>query len=115
MNNPHSKVPFEEIVRDSFAVPEVRTGFVDQLYDDLNFQAEKKRVNHRQHFLFRPISVIASALLFLLVVTTLLIGPNRVYAEIMKVFGYIPGVGIVDQSSPIRILAEPVSLTRDGI
>jgi WD40 repeat protein len=29
--------------------------------------------------------------------------------------GYIPGVGIVDQSSPVRILAKPVTQTRDGI
>ncbi len=28
---------------------------------------------------------------------------------------YIPGVGIVDQSSPVRVLAEPVTQTRDGI
>ncbi|HMX20280.1 MAG TPA: hypothetical protein PLX14_15490 [Anaerolineales bacterium] len=32
-----------------------------------------------------------------------------------RVFGYIPGVGIVDQSTPLRALAEPVSLTRDGV
>ncbi len=29
--------------------------------------------------------------------------------------GYIPGTGIVEQGAPIRVLAEPVSLTRDGI
>ena len=28
---------------------------------------------------------------------------------------YIPGVGIVEQGAPLRVLAEPVSVTRDGI
>ena len=32
-----------------------------------------------------------------------------------KALGYIPGVGIIDQSAPIRVLAEPVSVTRDGL
>jgi hypothetical protein len=43
------------------------------------------------------------------------IGPQRVYAEFRKLFGYIPGVGVVDTSAPIRMLVEPVSVTRDGI
>jgi hypothetical protein len=39
----------------------------------------------------------------------------RVYAAFRRLLGYIPGVCIVDQSAPIRVLAEPVSQTRDGI
>ena len=50
-----------------------------------------------------------------MLIVTLMIGPQRVYAAIMELFGYIPGVGIVDQSFPIRTLAEPVSVTREGI
>ncbi len=50
-----------------------------------------------------------------MVIVTLVIGPQRVYAAVARLFGYIPGVGIIDQSSPIRVLAEPVSITRDGI
>jgi hypothetical protein len=32
-----------------------------------------------------------------------------------KVLGYVPGVGIVDQSVPVRILTEPVIAERDGL
>lgn len=116
MNSPHSNIPIEEIVRDSFEIPEVNAKFVDQLFEDLNHQArKKKRINHRLSPKWRTVSILASALLFLMIITTLLIGPHRVYAEIMKIFGYIPGGGIVDLSSPIRVIAEPVSLTRDDI
>ena len=34
---------------------------------------------------------------------------------ISRSLGYIPGVGIVEQGVPIRVLAEPVSVERDGI
>jgi hypothetical protein len=53
--------------------------------------------------------------LFALIAIVLVIGPERVYAAVRQLLGYIPGVGIVDQSGPIRVLAEPVSQTREGI
>ncbi|MBK7317300.1 hypothetical protein [Candidatus Villigracilis affinis] len=56
----------------------------------------------------RPFVAILIALLILLTLS------GVVYA-IGRSLGYIPGIGIVDQSTPIRVLAEPVSQTRDGI
>jgi len=56
----------------------------------------------------RPIVAILIALLSLLVLS------GVVYA-IGHSLGYIPGIGLVDQSAPIRVLAEPVSQTQDGI
>ncbi|MGC1379243.1 MAG: hypothetical protein WA821_23635 [Anaerolineales bacterium] len=32
-----------------------------------------------------------------------------------NLLGYIPGVGLVEQGAPIRVLAEPVSVTREGV
>ena len=54
----------------------------------------------------------ALAILIVLIALSLLTG--AVYA-IGRSLGYIPGVGIVEQDTPIRVLAEPVSQTRDGI
>lgn len=56
----------------------------------------------------RPVLAILIAVLALLLLT------GVAYA-IGRSLGYIPGVGIVEQGSPIRVLAEPVSTTRDGI
>ena len=56
----------------------------------------------------RPFVTILIALLILLVLS------GVVYA-LGRSLGYIPGIGLVDQSAPIRVLSEPVSQTRDGI
>jgi hypothetical protein len=34
---------------------------------------------------------------------------------LQHLFGFIPGVGLVDRSAPIRVLAEPVVVTRSGV
>jgi hypothetical protein len=65
-------------------------------------------------FAFRPVG-ITTIILIMVVTSILIIGPQKVYASFMKLLGYVPGVGLVEQDSTIRILAEPVSLTRDGI
>ena len=54
----------------------------------------------------------ALALIVILLALSLLTGV--VYA-IGKSLGYIPGVGIIDLSAPLRVLAEPVTVTREGI
>ena len=56
----------------------------------------------------RPLLAILIVLLIILLLT------GAAYA-IGKSFGYIPGIGLIDQSAPIRVLAKPVSQTRDGI
>lgn len=54
------------------------------------------------------------ALLILLVLLALGLLTGVAYA-IGRSLGYIPGVGIVEQGATIRVLVEPVALTRDGI
>ena len=56
----------------------------------------------------RPLVAILLALFILLALT------GVAYA-IGKSLGYIPGIGLVEQNTPIRVLAEPVSQTRDGV
>src|SRR5512133_202111 len=51
------------------------------------------------------------ALMILLVLLALSLLTGVAYA-IGRSLGYIPGVGIVEQGAVIRVLAEPVSLTR---
>jgi WD40 repeat protein len=115
MNERASTSQFEEKVRQSFGVPEIRTEFVDQIYGDLMRRAVAKSRKSRPFFGLRPAWTFALAIISLMIIGTLVIGPQRVYAAVLHLFGYIPGIGIVDQSSPIRILAEPVSISRDGI
>ncbi len=53
--------------------------------------------------------------LFILVILMALSLLSGVVYAVGRSLGYIPGVGIVDQDAAIRVLAEPVSQTRDGI
>jgi len=115
MNNRTSSPDFEEHIRQSFGVPAIRSEFVDQVYGALMQRAEIKTRLPRPYFRMRRAWTVALTILSLIIISTLLIGPQRVFAAIGRLFGYIPGVGIVDDSAPIRVLAEPVSITRVGI
>src|SRR5262249_35105700 len=48
-------------------------------------------------------------------VLIVLLALSGVAYAVGNLFCYIPGVRIVEQSAPIRVLAEPVSVTRDGV
>ncbi|MGB7872887.1 MAG: hypothetical protein WBL25_00780, partial [Anaerolineales bacterium] len=54
----------------------------------------------------------ALAVLIVLVALSLLTG---IAYAVGRSLGYTPGVGLVEQGAEIRVLAEPVSLTREGI
>jgi hypothetical protein len=56
----------------------------------------------------RPVVAVLIALLILLTL-------SGVTYALGRIFGYIPGVGIVDQSAPLRVLVEPVVAERDGL
>lgn len=54
------------------------------------------------------------ALMILLVLLALTLLSGVVYA-VSRTLGYIPGVGMIEQGDSLRVLAEPVSQTRQGI
>ena len=76
------------------------------LYPRIIAQLERKSFMKTMHA--RPVISIILLLLSL----TLLSGV--VYA-VGRSLGYIPGVGIVEQDTPIRVLAQPIEAERDGI
>jgi hypothetical protein len=58
--------------------------------------------------------VFAVVFLILLMLVIGLVGVPSVRAAIQRWIGYVPGIGLVSEGQ-IRVLAEPVSVTRDGI
>lgn len=103
----------EQKIRAAAAAPNPDPAFVGRLRSQLvERSAEMKpRPNYSPGLLWR----FALAVLFVLICATLLIGPQRIVNAMRELFGYIPGIGMVSQSAPVRTLAEPVSQTRDGI
>lgn len=57
----------------------------------------------------------ARPIVVLLIALSILLALSGVVYAIGKSLGYIPGIGLVDQSVPLRVLTEPVTLTRDGV
>src|SRR5689334_5918471 len=58
--------------------------------------------------------VFVTAFLILLVLAILLASVPSVRAAIQRWVGYVPGIGLISEGQ-IRVLAEPVSVERDGI
>lgn len=86
-----------------------RRGVPDDVNLMPNIAARLERKSLMQTFRARP---VLAALLILL---TLALLSGAVYAIGRATGGYIPGIGFIDQSAPLRVLAEPVTVTRDGI
>jgi hypothetical protein len=84
----------------------------DSLPQDINLwpklSAQLERKSLMMTLRTRPFLAILIALLILLTL-------SGVGYALGRAFGYIPGVGLVDQSAPVRILAEPVTDVQDGI
>ena len=53
--------------------------------------------------------------IFVTLLVSLVAASPTLVAAMRRLLGYIPGVGVVEQGAPMRVLAEPVSQTRDGI
>ncbi|MBI9044100.1 MAG: PD40 domain-containing protein [Anaerolineaceae bacterium] len=118
MNNFIPSQAFEKEIIEALSVPDASTEFVNALRSKLILQTQKKETTLSSHrFSFRRKFAWAASLLLVLVflITFFLVGPQEVLAAVRGLFGYIPGIGIVDSSVEIRVLKEPVTIERDGI
>lgn len=106
---------FEEEISRSFQIPPIRSEFVEQLDHELNERAKQKTKPPRLTLGLRPAWVVSLSILLLLILSFFAIGPQRVYAEVTRLLGFIPGAGLVDLNSSIRVLDHPVSITKDGV
>lgn len=51
----------------------------------------------------------------LLIAVLAVVGPDKALAALRGLLGYIPGIGLVDETAGLRVLAAPVALEQDGI
>lgn len=98
----------ENQIRETVRVPDANPEFVAHLRGRLDrLPAPQKQ----PWFILRPAWVVAIVLAVLLIAASL---PGAANA-IRQVFGFIPGIGLVEQSSPQRVLESPIAVTRDGV
>ena len=57
--------------------------------------------------------VVTIGVAFLLAAIVGVIGPQRVLAAVRGWLGFVPGIGFVDHPETVRVLSDPVSITRD--
>ncbi len=106
---------FEEEIKAALKTPPARPEFIDSLSKQLIQRISDKPIKTIYTYERTRVWLTLAVVIITLIITAWLVGPQRVLAAIRGLFGYIPGVGIVDQSLPIRVLAEPVNVTRDEI
>ncbi|MGD8456759.1 MAG: hypothetical protein PVF83_10265 [Anaerolineales bacterium] len=116
MSEPMRLSAMEIAVKDALSVPEPDAGFIDSLrarfvagshaslIDHQEVQMKKKALSKR----------FAWALLALVIVALGILFTNPTVANALKrLFGYVPDVGIVDQSTQVWVLEEPVTVIRE--
>ncbi len=98
---------FEEKVRKAVDVPDAKPEFVNKLRNEL----ARRPAKMKSRFMLKP----AWAFAFVIVALTLIASAPAAVNALKKIFGYVSGVGLVESTNGLRILAEPVSVTRDGV
>ncbi len=89
--------------------------FVSKLQVQLICKAQEQKQHKDRPFYLRPAWLATSLILLALLISFFAIGPSRVVAAFQKLLGYVPGTGLVSTDAPLRVLAEPVEQTRDGV
>jgi hypothetical protein len=73
MNEKYSTPQFEESIRKSFGVPEIRSIFVDEVYSNLMQQAATKSKKPHPFLGLRPAWTVTFAILALMIIGTLVV------------------------------------------
>ena len=117
MNKQKDFISLEQALEQFFSAPVPRKEFLENLEQSLYaepkmrihpFSKLPRQISFRPVYAFLGVSVI-------LIITFLAVGPANVFAALQGLIRYIPGFGLVDEKTPLRVLAEPVSVTREGV
>ena len=110
---------FEEKIRNAVSAPAPRSAFVERLRSQLLQKAApmtpKSRRFSPDNYRLSPRLAWGLVALFLVLIIALLATSPTVVEAMKRMFGYIPGAGIVEQNVPLRVLAVPVTVERQGI
>lgn len=98
---------FEEQIRKAMDVPDANPEFVNKLHNEL----VRGPVKMKSRFLFKP----AWAVAFVLALAVMLVSMPGVAAAIGRLIGYVPEVGLVENTGDLSILDQSYSMTRQGV
>lgn len=109
---------FEKMIEKVSTVPEPDAAFIESLRARFVLDGhlgaiknQEKKVNPR---ISPPRFVWVVVVIFCVAIAPLLSSP-KVATALRKLLGYVPGVGTVEHTSSLRILTEPVKVTREAV
>lgn len=106
--NEHPSPEFEKELRETFRAPDANPAFVRDLRATLLERTTMKTQT-------RTFPRLAWGLALAILLIGLLVASPQVVEALKRLLGYVPGVGYVEQGSSLRILAEPVTVEKDGL
>jgi hypothetical protein len=118
----------EEALGTLFSAPEPDPAFVARLERQLMAQdragateaaEEAPPLRRFWDLIWQPVrrhrwATVGIAVLLAVAVAFLAVGPQRVWADLQRLLGYVPGVGFVNLEET-RVLTAPMTVTRDGV
>ena len=112
MHNSQFLYDFEDEMNDVLKVKNASDIFVGKLRNEvrLAIHAEKQAPTKKRFGWQLALGVVAVALMALI-----LIGPKNVWAMMQRWFGYVPGMGFVENGDRIWMLDSPIVMERDGV
>ena len=117
MPEPMKPSELEKAVKDVSTVPEPDAEFLHSLCARFVTEGHANATKHQEtRMKNRSLKKrLAWGFAALVLAVTILLSTNPTVVNTLKrLFGYVPNVGIIDQSSQVMVLSEPVTVTRDG-
>lgn len=117
MPEPIRSSELERAVKEVSAVPEPDAEFVNSLRARFVAEGHASAIKHQENQMknrsLKKRLTWAVAAVVLVALVFLSTNPTVVNA-LKRLFGYVPNVGIIDQSTQVYVLTEPVKVTREG-
>lgn len=113
IGEPENRIPVEQALDAYFTAPAPRPTFLTSMEQAIQTGSLTIRAN-RTPMVRRPL-VFAFLAVAVLMIVFIIIGPSNALAAVQRLIRYIPGFGLVDEKTTLRVLAQPVSMTRDGV
>ena len=112
MNSQPKLSPIEQKIQTAYQTIQPRPGFAAALRAKVAAQAQTKKMPPR---FFLSLRLATVGITFILILTAVLaIGPQTILAHAKAIFGFIPGVGFVEEDSALH-LCQPVEVTQNGV
>jgi len=116
MPKPISPSEFEKLIETVATVPEPEAQFNESLRERFILEGHTRANPIQEKPMRRKLlspRLAWSLVVLLIAIVIVLISSPKVAQALKRLFGYVPDVGIVEQTSSLRMLTEPITVTRD--